>query len=281
MTASVQTAPVEVPAAVPAKAARVRRPVGRLGRRVPFARAVGPLVLLAVWWVASAAGWLDPQTLASPSDVATTTGDLIAGGELQKHLLVSLQRAALGLAFGVSAGVLLALAAGLSRVGEALLDGTLQLLRSLPILALVPLAILWFGIGEEVKVILVALGTLFPVYINTHAALTGLDVRYAELAQTLGLSRTAFLRRIVLPGAAPGFFTGLRISVTVSWLVLVVSEQINASSGIGYLMTQARTFARTDVIVVGLVVYGVLGLASDTLVRLVERRVLAWRTTLG
>ncbi|MFC9329754.1 ABC transporter permease [Kitasatospora sp. NPDC057015] len=258
---------------------RPARPVGRRARRVPFARALGPLLVLALWQLASATGVLDPQTLAPPGEVAGTGWGLLADGELQHHLLVSLRRASAGLAFGVLAALLLALAAGLSRVGEALLDGTVQLLRALPILALVPLAILWFGIGEQVKIILVALGTFFPVYLNTHAALTGQDTQWAELAQTLRLSRWTYLTRIALPGAAPGFFTGLRMSVTISWLVLVVSEQINADSGIGYLMTEARTFGQTDVIVVGLVVYGLLGLLSDTLVRLLEGRVLTWRRT--
>ncbi|MFB7513503.1 ABC transporter permease [Streptomyces sp. NPDC056144] len=260
---------------------RAGRTPGRLGARVPFARALGPLLLLAVWELTSLTGTLDPQTLAAPGTVVTTAWDLAIDGRLGDHLLTSLQRAAIGLSFGMVAAVALALLAGLSRLGEALIDGTAQLLRALPILALVPLAILWFGIGEEVKIILVALGTFFPIYINTHAALTGLDLKWAELAQVLGLSRRKFLLRVVLPGAAPGFFTGLRLAVTVSWLVLVVSEQINATSGIGYLMTEARTFGETDVIVVGLVVYGMLGLTSDTLVRSIERKVLQWRTTLA
>ncbi|MFJ4620674.1 ABC transporter permease [Streptomyces sp. NPDC088812] len=286
------TAPVAAPGPRPARrparapgrpGARVplARTPGRLGARVPFARALGPLLLLAVWALASATGALDPQTLAPPGTVASTAWNLAADGRLGHHLFTSLQRAALGLFFGLAAAVVLALLAGLSRLGEALIDGTAQLLRALPILALVPLAILWFGIGEEVKIILVALGTFFPLYINTHAALTGLDLKWAELSQVLALSRRQFLLRIVLPGAAPGFFTGLRLAVTVSWLVLVVSEQINATSGIGYLMTEARTFGETDIIVVGLVVYGLLGLASDTLVRSIERRALRWRTTLA
>ncbi|WP_055591057.1 ABC transporter permease [Peterkaempfera griseoplana] len=260
---------------------RPRAPRGPRGQRIPFARALGPLLLLGIWALASAVGALDPQTLASPGKVAATAWGLLRTGELEHHLWVSLQRATLGLAFGLIAAVVLALAAGLSRIGDALIDGTAQLLRALPILAMVPLAILWFGIGEEVKIILVALGTFFPIYINTHASLTGLDLKWAELAQTLGLNRRQFLLRIVLPGSAPGFFTGLRLAVTVSWLVLVVSEQINATSGIGYLMADARTFGETDIIVVGLVIYGLLGLGSDTLVRLLERKTLRWRTTLG
>ncbi|MCX5208450.1 ABC transporter permease [Kitasatospora sp. NBC_00240] len=282
MTAAVRgTEPL---AATPVPAAAGRRPPRPLGpraRRVPFARAVGPLLLLAVWQTASAVGWLAPETLAPPGTVAATGWDLARSGQLEHHLWVSLQRAGIGLVFGVAAAVLLALAAGLTRIGEAVIDGTAQLLRALPILALVPLAILWFGIGEEVKIILVALGVFFPVYVNTQAVLAGLDLKWVELAQAVRLNRRQFLLRIALPGAAPGFFTGLRLSVTVSWLVLVVSEQINASSGIGYLMTEARTFGQTDVIVVGLVVYGLLGLVSDTLVRLLERKALRWRTTLA
>jgi sulfonate transport system permease protein len=184
-----------------------------------------------------------------------------------------------GLAIGVALGAVLAVLAGLSRLGEYLLDANLQMLRSLPILALVPLAIVWFGIGEEVKVLLVALGVMFPIYLNTHAAIRGVDRRYFDLATTVGLGRAAVLRRIVVPGALPGFFTGLRFSVAIAWLVLVVSEQINASSGVGYLMTQARSLGQTDVIMVGLVVYALLGVTSDALVRFLEGRALTWRST--
>jgi sulfonate transport system permease protein len=240
-------------------------------------RLIGPVVLLAVWQIASTTGLVDAQTLASPLAVAHTAGRLIANGELAEHLTVSLRRAAFGLAFGVAAGLCLALLSGLFRLGEDLIDSTMQILRSLPILALIPLAILWFGIGEEVKVILVAMGTAFPIYINTHAAIRGIDPRYVDLATTVGLSRPALVRRVVLPGALPGFFVGLRFSVTIAWLILVVSEQINASSGIGFLMIQARDFGQTDVIVVGLLVYGALGLTSNALVRAVERRALRWR----
>lgn len=257
------------------------RPLGLRRCRIRGARVLGPLLLLGIWALASATGRLDPLTLAGPGTVAETGWHLIRDGELQDNLLISLRRAALGLLFGTGAGVLLALWAGLTRLGEVLFDGTAQLLRALPILALVPLAIVWFGIGEQVKILLVSLGVFFPVYINTQTALCGLDTRWAELASTVRLSRWQFIRRIALPGAAPGFFTGLRLAVTVSWLVLVISEQINATSGIGYLMAEAQTFGQTDVIVVGLVVYGCLGLISDTLVRLVERNVLRWRETIG
>lgn len=243
-------------------------------------RLAGPVLLFAAWAAGSATGVISPDVLAPPEDVLATAADLLGTGQLQEHLLISLRRAMTGLLLGVTAGVLLALLSGLSRLGESLIDANMQMLRSMPILALVPLAIIWFGIGEEIKVILVALGVTFPVYLNTHAAIRGVDARYVDLAATVGLGRLALIRRVILPGAMPGFFTGLRFAVAVAWLVLVVSEQINASSGIGFLMTQARNLSQTDVIVVGLVVYAVLGLASDTLVRMVEGKALTWRSTL-
>lgn len=230
--------------------------------------------------MASATGLLSPQVLASPATVVESAWNLLGTGQLQEHLLISLRRALLGLSLGVVTGVTLATIAGLFRVGEDLIDAPMQMLRATPILALVPLAIIWFGIGEEVKVLLVALGVTFPMYLNTHAGIKAVDSRFVDLARTLGLSRWELIRRVILPGAMPGFFTGLRFAVAIAWLVLVVSEQINAASGIGFLMNQARGFNQTDIIVVGLVVYALLGLTSDAIVRLIERRALAWRSTL-
>ncbi|WP_020573941.1 ABC transporter permease [Actinopolymorpha alba] len=251
------------------------------GRPIPGYRLLGPVLLLAAWVVTSAVGILDARTLSPPWTVVTTAGELIADGRLQSNLTTSLTRAVIALVIGVAAGVVLALAAGLSRIGEALIDGPVQIKRAIPSLALIPLAIIWFGIGEGMKVTMIVLSVFVPVYINTHASLRGIDSRYAELAETVGLRRWEFIWRVALPGSLPGFFTGLRISVTVSWLALVVVEQINATSGIGYLMSQARNYGQTDVIVVGLVVYALFGLASDTFVRFVEGRVLSWRRTLA
>ncbi|MFI9536026.1 ABC transporter permease [Nocardia fusca] len=270
------------PPAPPARTARTGRRV-RLGpgRPIPFGFALGPVLLLATWVLGSLSGALDAETLPAPWDVARTAGDLIAEGTLQSNLLTSLQRAAIGLVLGVSIGVVLALISGLSRIGEALVDGPVQIKRSIPTLALIPLFIVWFGIGEEMKLIVITASVLVPVYINTHASLRGVDARYVELAQTVGLSRWGFIRRVALPGSLPGFFTGLRLAATISWLALVVVEQVNATSGIGYLMTQARTYGQIDVIVVGLVIYGLLGLFGDLAVRALERRALAWRQTLS
>ncbi|WP_328917359.1 MULTISPECIES: ABC transporter permease [unclassified Streptomyces] len=278
-------APAAVPAAAPsarplAPARGTRRRLGP-GRAIPFARLLGPVLVVVVWWAASALQYLDPRILSGPGAVASTALDLIRSGRLQDNVLISLQRAGLGLLFGVVAGVVLAVAAGLSRVGEYLLDGTLQVKRAIPSLALLPLLILWLGIGEQMKVTLIALGVAVTVYINTYASLTGIDSRYVELAESLDLSRWQFIRKVVAPGALPGFFVGLRLGVTSSWLGLVVVEQINATRGIGYMMFQAQLYAQSDVIIVGLVIYGIFGFASDAAVRAVERRVLSWRRTLA
>ncbi|MFJ4519715.1 ABC transporter permease [Streptomyces sp. NPDC088810] len=251
------------------------------GRRLPAARLVGPLTLLAVWAGASAAGALDPGAIPAPWTVLRTAGHLWTDGTLSTDVLTSLERAGYGFAIGLTAGVLLALVSGLSRVGEALIDGTVQLNRAIPTLGLIPLFILWLGIGETFKIAIIAIVVYIPIYLNTHAALSGIDSRFVELAEVQGLSRLDFVRRIVIPGALPGFFVGLRLGVTGSWVGLVVLEQINATSGLGYMMFQAQNYGQSDVILVGLLIYGVFGLVSDSVVRLIERRVLSWRRTLG
>nr|WP_079177610.1 ABC transporter permease [Streptomyces mangrovisoli] len=251
------------------------------GRRLPAARLAGPVLLVAVWAVASAAGRLDPAAIPAPWTVFRTGVHLWTDGTLPSDVLTSLERAAYGFAIGLTAGVVLAVASGLTRTGEALIDGTVQLNRAVPTLGLIPLFILWLGIGETFKIAIIAIVVYVPIYLNTHAALSGIDQRYVELAEVQGLSRWAFIRRIVIPGALPGFFVGLRLGVTGSWLGLVVLEQINATSGLGYMMFQAQNYGRTDIILVGLVVYGIFGLLSDSAVRLIERRVLSWRRTLS
>ncbi len=171
--------------------------------------------------------------------------------------------------------------AGLSRIGEASIDGTVQIKRAIPTLALIPFAILWLGIGDLMKVTIISLSVFIPIYVNVHAALKGIDIRYVELARTLGLTRLEFVRRVVIPGAMPGFFVGLRLAVTTCWASLIVLEQINTTDGIGYLINRARDYGQTDVIVVGLAIYGVLGLVSDLAVRFWERRALSYRKVLG
>ncbi|MEV7321630.1 ABC transporter permease [Streptomyces sp. NPDC093970] len=279
MTATATTVTL-VPAAGESGRVRPRRRLSP-GRRLPAARLAGPLLLLAAWAAASAAGRLDPGAVPAPWTVLDTAVRLWTTGTLRTDILTSVERAGYGFAIGLTAGVLLALAAGLSRAGEALIDGTVQINRAVPTLGLIPLFILWLGIGETFKIAVIAIVVYIPVYLNTHAALSAIDSRYVELAEVLGLSRLRFVREIVIPGALPGFFVGLRLGVTGSWLGLVVLEQINATSGLGYMMFQAQNYGRSDIILVGLLIYGVFGLVSDTVVRRIERRVLSWRRTLS
>ena len=243
-------------------------------------RYVSPVVLIVLWQAASSAGLLSARTLAPPSQILTTGWGLLISGELPWHLAVSLGRVTAGLAIGLTIGAALALAAGLSRLGEDLVDAPVQMLRTLPFLALVPLFILWFGIGELPKVALVALGTAFPFYLNLFAGIRAVDPRLVEMGRVFGLGRRGLIRHVILPGALPSALVGLRFSLGVAWLSLVVAEQVNAGAGIGYLINDARDFLRTDVILVGLVLYALLGLGADLLVRVLERRALAWRPSL-
>ncbi|WP_328908796.1 ABC transporter permease [Streptomyces sp. NBC_00234] len=242
-------------------------------------RTIGPLLLLALWQVSSATGVLHPDVLASPGTIARAGADLIADGTLPSAMGVSLRRVAVGLLLGGIIGTALALVSGLSRLGEDLVDATVQMLRTVPWVGLIPLFIIWLGIGEAPKVALIALGVAFHLYLNVYAGIRGVDAQLIEAGQSLGLGRWGLIRHVVLPGALPGAMTGLRYSLATAWLALVFGESINADAGIGFLMNQAREFFRTDVIVVCLVVYAFLGLTADVIVRILERLLLQWRPT--
>jgi sulfonate transport system permease protein len=259
---------------------RRRRRLGP-GPAIPFGLQIGPALLLAIWVGGSSLGLIDPRILPTPWTIVTTFGDLIADGRLQSNFVTSAVRAFLGLGFGIVIGLALAVVSGLSRVGESLIDGPIQIKRAVPTLAMIPLLMLWLGIGETMKVTIITLGVVVPIYMHTHNALRAIDNRYVELAETLRMSQRDFLLNVVLPGAVPGFLLGLRFAVTLCWVSLVVVEQINATSGLGYMIELARTYGQTQVIIVGLVVYAFLGLTSDGIVRLLERKLLSWRRTLA
>jgi len=270
----------------------VAEPAGRsapAGRRIfvrGWYRLISPVAAVGLWQAASSAGILPARTLASPASIAHTAYTLVvtnspAYGTLQESLLVSCERWAVGLAIGVTVGVLLGLLTGLSGVGEAILDPILQALRGIPLLGLIPLFIVWFGIGELPKVLFVLLSALFPMYLNTFAGIRGVDSKLGELGHVLGLRRREMIRHIVLPGALPQALTGLQLSVISSLLALVVGEQINATSGLGFMITQAQQFLDNSVIMVALIVYAILGLLLNGAVRLLERRALAWRREFG
>jgi sulfonate transport system permease protein len=245
-------------------------------------RLVSPVILVGIWQLLSATGVLPPSRLASPVSVAHTAYHLVvtnnpAYGTLQGSLLVSAERWGIGFSIGVVVAVIIAVVSGLSRIGEYALDPVMNALRSVPLLGLLPLFIVWFGIGDLPKDLIVLLGALFPMYINTFAGIRSVDPKLGELGQVLGLSRWELVRHVVLPGALPQALTGLRLSVVGSLLALVVGEQINANAGLGFMIDQAETFLANNVIVVALILYAVLGLIADSLVRLIERKALAWR----
>jgi len=249
-------------------------------------RLISPLAVVGLWQLASSTGLLPASKLASPATIAHTAYNLVVTssptyGTLQASLLASFERWAIGFALGVAIGVLLAVLTGLSQVGEIVADPILQALRSVPLLGLIPLFIVWFGIGQLPKVLFVMLSALFPMYLNTFAGIRGVDSKLGELGRALGLRRGEMIRHIVLPGALPSALTGLQLSVISSMLALVVGEQINATSGLGFMITQAQQFLNNSVIMVALIVYAILGLLLDGAVRLLQRRALAWRRDFG
>ena len=264
------------PSPAPALAGRRQR------RHRGWYRLVSPVAVVALWQLLSSAGLIPADKLPPPTTVWHTAVSLVttnspAYGTLQNAMLVSLERMAIGFAVGGSIAVLLALVAGLSRLGENAVDPLLQIVRMLPLFGLIPVFIVWFGIGELPKIILIALGAAIPLYLNTFAGIRGVDAKLAEVGRVQRLTRAETIRHIVLPGALPQALTGLRQSLGVAWLALVVAEQVNANAGLGFMISQATQFLRNDVILVALAVYAILGLTTDALVRLLERRALAWR----
>ena len=265
----------------PAPAAQIPKPRRRRLSK-GMLRLVSPAIVLVVWQLVSEFGLISVQKLPPPTQVWSTAVSLVttnssAYGTLPGAMLVSLERVAAGFAAGATAGVLLALVAGLSNFGENAVDPLMQMLRTLPLFGLIPVFIVWFGIGEAPKILLIAIGTAIPLYLNTFAGIRSVDAKLAELGQVLKLRRRELITQIVLPGALPQILVGLRQSLGVGWLALVVAEQVNANAGLGFMISQATQFLRNDVIIVALLVYCGLGLVTDALVRLLERRALRWR----
>lgn len=235
-----------------------------------------PLLLVVLWQLASSAGWLSTRILPSPQAITHTFWRLIRSGELWQHLSISTWRALTGFAIGGTLGLVLGFITGLSRTGERLLDTSMQMLRNVPHLALIPLVILWFGIDESAKIFLVALGTLFPIYLNTYHGIRTIDNGLLEMARSYGLSGFRLFREVVLPGALPSIMVGVRFSLGLMWLTLIVAETISASSGIGYLAMNAREFLQTDVVVVAIILYALLGKLADIIALTLERVWLRW-----
>ena len=237
---------------------------------------VVPALILLAWQYSVSHGAISSRVMPSPLAVVETGWKMSADGVLFHHLGISFQRAMTGLLIGGSIGFILALSNGLSKWSHLFFDSSIQMLRNVPNLALIPLVILWFGIDEKAKLFLISSSTLFPIYINTLHGIRSIDGRLLEMGRVYGLSRWGLFRHVLLPGALPSILVGLRYALGLMWLTLIVAETIAADSGIGYMIMDGRDFMRTDVVVLGIVLYALLGKTADLLARLLERKLLRW-----
>lgn len=236
-----------------------------------------PLLILLVWSLA-VGNWIGEEILPSPTMVLHAAYEQWLAGNLLSDIGVSLRRVIVGFALGAASGLLLGILVGLSQLSHELLDRSLQMLRTIPHLALVPLMILWFGIGEEPRILLVALGTMFPVYINTASGIRNVDSKLVEMATSYGLSRWQLVKEIIIPGAMPSILVGIRYALGVAWLTLVIAETIASRDGIGYMVQNARELLRIDIIIFAIILYALAGWLADWLIRKVEARVLRWHS---
>jgi sulfonate transport system permease protein len=236
-----------------------------------------PVVIVIVWQVSAQVGWIPTRILPAPLKVIQAAIKLASTGELLTDLLVSSGRALSGLLVGGSIGFLLGMSNGLFKLSEKLLDTTVQMVRTIPNLSLLPLVILWFGIGDSARLFLISLGVFFPIYINTFHGIRSVDPDLIEMGQVYGLSKWQLFRQVIFPGALPSILVGVRLSLGIMWLTLIVAETIAVESGIGYLAATAREFIRTDVLIFVVVLYAFLGKLSDVITRLLETRLLRWQ----
>lgn len=235
-----------------------------------------PAVLVLAWQLASSQGWLSTRVLPAPLDVVVSAWSLALSGELWTHVKVSAGRALSGLFIGGGLGLLLGLLTGSLRVAETLLDSTIQMVRNIPALALIPLVILWFGIDETAKLFLISVSVFFPIYLNTFHGIRNVDQGLIEMGRTYGLNRWQLYRQIILPGALSSILVGLRFSLGLMWVILIVAETISAQAGIGYLTMNAREFLQTDIVLVGILLYALLGKLADVFAKALERYWLRW-----
>ena len=259
----------------------VRLPVGdgrQLSRRRSLAlRLAVPLAIFVAWWILTVTNAIPPTTLSTPSATWDAFVDLLRHQDLLGDVGISVRRAALGLALGAGTGLILGVIVGLYRLGEELLDASMQMLRMVPYPALIFLFIVWFGVGELSHVFLIGLATLFPMYLNTFNGVRNVDRRVAEAARSFGLRGWQLVRRVVMPLAMPSIMTGLRFSAGIAVIALVFTESIGASQGIGYLVSQANSLDQIPNLVVCILIYALIGIGADISVRTLERYTMPWR----
>jgi len=238
-----------------------------------------PIVLIAVWQYVGGLGWISPTVLPTPLTILEAFYNLTVSGELLTNLQVSVTRALLGFLLGGGLGLLLGIFVGFSKRTEDYLDPSLQMLRTVPNLAVTPLFILWFGFDELSKVLLISLGAFFPIYINTYLGIRSVDSKLFDVARVLEFNWKKQITRLILPAALGNILLGVRLSLGIAWLSLVVAELMGSSAGVGYMIMDARQFSQTDKVFVGIIIFAVVGKLTDSFVRLLERRLLKWRNS--
>ncbi|WP_186054690.1 aliphatic sulfonate ABC transporter permease SsuC [Burkholderia gladioli] len=258
-----------------ARSRSIGRGVARRGWRA-IAHWLVPIGLIVAWELAARTGALSTRVLPEPLAVVRAAWSLIESGDMWANVKVSTWRALVGFAIGGGVGLVLGLATGLSKAAEVALDSTIQMIRNIPALAMIPLVILWFGIDEKAKLFLVSLGVFFPIYINTYHGIRSVDANLIEMAKSYGVKGFALYRDVILPGALPSILVGVRFALGLMWVMLIVAETISAQSGIGYMTMNAREFLQTDVVVVGILLYAILGKLADVLAKWLERATLRW-----
>ncbi|MFC6259773.1 ABC transporter permease subunit [Levilactobacillus fujinensis] len=255
---------------------RVKRWTPSLKGVLPF---ILPVAVILFWQLSSHLGWLSSSILPSPWAVFQDGIALTKSGELPKNLSISLYRATLGLLIGGGLGLVLGILNGTSNLCRLLFDSSIQMVRNIPHLALIPLIILWLGINESAKISLVAIGTMFPVYINTFTGIRAVDPDLLEMGKSYNLSKRDLFSKIILPAALPQVLVGVRYALGVMWTTLIVAETISASSGIGYMATNAEDFVDMQTVVLCIVIYAILGKISDLVAKSLEALLLNWQTT--
>ena len=235
-----------------------------------------PIAVLGFWQVGGMTGLIQADVLPSPSAVVEAGWRLALSGDLLRNIEVSACRAGIGFAIGGGLGFFFGLLNGLCKAAERTLDTSLQMIRTIPHLALIPLVILWFGIGEEAKLFLISIGAFFPIYLNSMQGVRSVDPQLIEMGKAYRMSWLQLVWMVLLPGALPAIFTGVRYAMGVTWLTLIVAETISATSGIGYMAMNAREFMLVDVVVFSLLLYALLGKLTDSAAKLLERACLSW-----
>ncbi|HEY9644010.1 MAG TPA: aliphatic sulfonate ABC transporter permease SsuC [Coleofasciculaceae cyanobacterium] len=241
-----------------------------------FAPWLVPIGLIVIWQLLAQVGFISTRILPAPTAILQAAVTLTLSGELLRNVGISLYRALIGFLIGGSIGFGLGLLNGISAIAERFLDSSVQMIRNIPHLALIPLVILWFGIGDAARIFLVALGVFFPIYINTFHGIRSLDPNLLEMGKVYGLRSPELFWKIILPGALPSMLVGLRYALGTMWLTLIVAETIAANSGIGYMAMNAREFMQTDVVVLSILLYALLGKLADSIVRVLEQWWLPW-----